>query len=72
MAGNLVYVTLRSRCQHGQDCTEDQCGPKCGLYRFDEQMDAPLLPWELREQWRIEVGFERLKAGSVLAEAAGE
>jgi hypothetical protein len=60
-----VFVHLRSRCQHVEDCSEDRCAPKCGFRRFDETLAAPLMPWEVREQQRIDERARELLAGRI-------
>lgn len=56
---------LRSQHQHVEGCTQDRCVPACGLRRFDESLDAPLMAWEIREHARMQQRLGLLLAGEI-------
>jgi hypothetical protein len=45
---------------HGEGCdrSENTCSGRCDWARFHDELEAPLLPWEIREE---QVARERLK-----------
>jgi hypothetical protein len=69
---NLVYAHLLNRTEHSADCKERPglglvCANDCTTQRFLDQLDAPLMAWEVAEDNRLRERHEALMRGEIPA-----
>jgi hypothetical protein len=69
LACNLIYVELSSRMTHGQGCDRDEnaCSGRCDWARFHAELEAPLLPHEIREDLLARERLKVLMSGEIPA-----
>lgn len=65
MACNLIYIHLLARLEHSEKCTEQACAHKCGFVRFEDWLNAPLLPADFRRDERLRERAEALMRGEI-------
>ena len=62
-----MYVHLRNRQEHGQNCTERACGDGCGFLALEGWLSAPLIAADVEADERLRQRREALMRGDIPA-----
>lgn len=64
---NLLYAHLLNRTEHHPDCTGNGCVSDCSTQRFLDQLEEPLMPWEIEAEERLTQRRMQLLQGDIPA-----
>lgn len=63
---NLIYAHLLAKTAHTPEC-EEVCADDCSTRRLLDELDAPLMPWEIEEAERLRWRRKQLMRGNIPA-----
>lgn len=63
---NLIYAHLLAKTEHSQEC-DDVCAGDCSTRQLLEELDAPLMPWEIAAAEQARLRRRELMRGNIPA-----